>query len=145
MSISVDLNKIGEPISDIIKRKLEEANLPSCIGNMSPPILLSEATFDKTILKKKADTPPENIMVENVLDVLANAAGFPVTKDFVLDVDGRIAIEQYKEETAQQYVEHLVKCTECRYTDLCNNLTYHYLENIKLDLLIKRSELANRR
>lgn len=134
MNVIVDINKIGEGISSLIKKKLKAKKLPECLGNMSPPIIGSTVTIEDTIFKVRYSIPKENVVLDDVRNiVLYQKYDTDLTYDrFVLDVNGKSVIESIKEEAATSYVDHVSACVLCKHIDVCSKLTTHYLQTIKL-------------
>ena len=141
MKVSVNIDAIGDDINSLVRDKLRERGLPECLGNMCPPIVCSVAELEDTsIFSNRKTTPPENIVMSSVLPLL-NRKGkanldsnsmYTMVKDLVLDVNGEKLIKAHKEDLSDLLVDKLQRCVNCKYTEICNQLTTHYLKTIYL-------------
>ena len=57
--------------------------------------------------------------------------------DLVLTKEGSDYIERYKERKAQDYVDHVCRCTKCDLIDVCYKLTKNFLMLVKLERLFQ--------
>jgi len=134
MNVTIDINKIGESISSLIKKKLKTKNLPECLGNMAPPVTRTTLTIEDTIFKIRHSIPKENVVADDVRSIVVyQKYDTDLMYDkFVLDINGKSVIEAIKEEAATSYVDHVSACALCKHVDVCDKLTTHYLQTIKL-------------
>jgi hypothetical protein len=145
MIIRIDTDLVGETLSNRIDSKLSKADLPICIGNMSPPIVNSEMPFNlEDIVKHRQAIRPEEIAYDAIFPLVTSALG-ELNRDLVIDNAGKFLIEQRKEEISVIYAKHIADCVQCNHTDLCNKLTIHYIETVKLSLLNRIAEALERR
>jgi len=135
MNVTILVNKIGESVEDLIKKKLKSKKLPECLGNMSPPLINTTVYMeDSLVFKVKGSIPKENVVLQGVDDIVEHQkydTGVTYNR-FVLDVNGRDMIETIKEKAASSYVDHVSLCLTCKYVDICDKLTAHYLSTINL-------------
>jgi len=135
MKITINLDAIGESVDFLIKEKLKKLNLPTCLGNMSPPLISNMLDIEDMSLFCEGDIiPPENIVMNNISFLIEDThiLKSDYIKDLVLDINGKNKIEAFKERLSTDYVNKLLKCTTCDYKELCNQLTTHYLKTIFL-------------
>ncbi len=141
MKVQVTIDAIGDEINSLIKDKLKKRGLPECLGDMCPPIISSIAEMEDTSLfSDKKMTPPENIVMDNILPLLSKeikAGGglnnvYNWTRDFVLNVDGERTLRAYKESLSDRFVNKISGCIACNFRDTCDQLTTHYLRTIYL-------------
>ena len=131
MKISVDLNGIGESLETLIEKKLRKKGLPTCIGSMAPPIVQPVVELDaEDIFKPSKDIPSDNLAEANLAGIVSQPPKF--MNDYAMDVNGKAFLIKHKERICAEYVEHIVKCSECAHRTLCEKLTYYYLTSIKL-------------
>lgn len=137
MRLLINLNNVGENEADIIKEKLHKLDLPECIGNMCPPLVPSTVYLDSNdFLQVSTSIPPDNKVDYDVTALLAteyDESTITYLKDMSLDVNSFTKIETLKKDLADNYVYRIKKCAApCPYIELCNMLTTHYLNTIKL-------------
>ncbi len=66
MKITFDLNSTGKKLSELVNDKLRKEKLPTCIGNMCPPLVPNLIDIDsEDIFKLKKSVPKENVVEEN--------------------------------------------------------------------------------
>jgi len=145
MIVRVNTDIVGEALSNKIESKLSKAKLPVCIGNMSPPIINAELPFEfQEILKNRQAVRPEEIAYNDISSlVTTNLAGGK--KDLIIDNSGKLLIEERKESASTKYVDHIRQCALCENFELCNRLTTHYIETVKLSLLNRIAKALERR
>jgi len=134
MNVLIKSEKTGVAVDALIRKKLKDKKLPECLGNMSPPLVSNVVEVEDTVFKVKGSIPEENIVLSRVHDIVVYRKYDTDIKynRYILDINGEQLIENTKEEAASSYVDHLVACSTCKWVDLCNKLTGHYLQTIKL-------------
>jgi len=141
MKVSINIDKVGGGLDKLIMDKLSEKELPSCLGNMTPPLLSRIINVDDSIVFK----PKSSVAKEQVIE---NAAAIVVTRiddldddlkgtDLVLTKEGLDYIEDYKERRAQEYVDHVSNCVACDLIDICYKLTKNFLTLVRLEGIFK--------
>ena len=132
----IKLNKFGN-VSELTKKGLIEVGLPDCLGNQTPPFVLNTIDIEDDILIRPifdvteddiyVGMKPESFM-ESEFQKLDGVTKFTISKK------GVDSIIKQRDDMISSYVNHLKKCSECKLTDICNKLTKHYIESIKLEL-----------
>jgi len=137
VKIKINVNAIGTSIESYIEKYLKDKKIPSCFGNMIPPLLLHEMDYDiEDILCVTKNTPPENIDPTVLSKLIVKATGkLPVPSylsKYALHINGAMKIEQHKKDLAKKYVQKIIRCIDCKYIDTCSKLTLHYISTLKL-------------
>ena len=134
MKVTFKLNSIGKNLSELINDKLSKEKLPICIGDMSPPLVPAAIDIEvENIFKLKSSVPQENIVESDIGKLIVPSINMMDHSQYVLDINSSMEIENTKESLASQYVERIKKCAApCKYIELCNMLTTHYLATIKI-------------
>ena len=135
MHVTINIDKIGESVEDLIKKKLRSKKLPECLGNMSPPLVNNIIDVaDNVVFKVQGCIPKENIILQDVENIVIRQKYDTehTYHKFVLDINGRDIIESMKERAANSYVDHVSLCITCKYVEICDKLTTHYLSTINL-------------
>lgn len=131
MRIKINVDCVGKPINEIVGEKLKEKNLPSCIGNMTPPIVPMVVEMDaEKVIKPQADIPADNIVSSDLSNVVLDLP--ESLKNYALDADGAQHIMGHKEVTSSEYANHIANCVDCEHKELCDRLTYYYLTTIRI-------------
>jgi len=134
VKVLVKVNKIGASLDNLIREKLKDKKLPECLGNMAPPLITDVVAMDASIFRVKDSIPEENIVLHDIHDIVQyKTYDTDVSYSrFILDVNGAHEIDSFKENLASSYVDRISSCATCKYIDLCDKLTKHYLQTIKL-------------
>jgi len=131
MKDQIHVDAVGPTLDSLIEENLEKANLPSCLGNMIPPIMIRMIEVeDHEFFSAKHKIPPQEIAMEDISSLLATTIE---NSDFVLTKKGLDKIQEYKKDRASLYTQHLIKCSNCKVQDLCYKLTTNYLKLINLE------------
>jgi len=136
MKVSISIDRVGDSLDAKVNALLEDANLPTCMGNMIPLLLARVITVDeKNVFKHKDSVLDEEVVMgANELVVESSSDKQSGLKDnYVLTNEGLDYIENYKEERSRSYVERLLACSICDKTDVCYKLTKNYLKMIELE------------
>jgi len=133
MKVKVNLDLFGS-VDEQIELELGKSSIPSCLGNMCPPLISSIVDIDsELLLAKKESMPEENFSKINPSDIFASERDCEIFPDFGVSVPGEARLRELREKSIDKYVSRLKKCAApCKYMDLCHKLTTHYLNTIKL-------------
>ena len=142
MQIKVNVDMLGATMGEHIEGKLGVAGYPPCLGSMIPPVISRQVPFnDLEILIAKEAVSEKEIAISDLSNIIDADSTYYQGK--VMTQKHVDHIENYKCDRADKYVEHVVECCNCNYTDVCNKLTENYLkvlaiqENIKLQDVLK--------
>jgi hypothetical protein len=70
MRTKINLDSIGKPLSTFVESKLVDAGLPSCLGDMAPPLISNEFDCDFFDIFVNADSvATESIVSDNVASI----------------------------------------------------------------------------
>lgn len=144
MKVIVDIDAVGQKLDVLVERALAEAALPTCFGNMVPPILVRTMSMEDTeILKSKGSIPADQVAIEVTSNIIVGKEEKEKIKntDLVLTKDAVEEINEYKKDRAERYVKQLVQCSNCTYTDVCDRLTKNYLKFIEIEGQYKKGGL----
>jgi len=131
LKIKVKLNITGKKISSIIEDILVASKLPSCLGNMCPPLVMNEILDEDTEYlgfsfnidpDDKSDVKP---------DVITNSVEHLNINKFAVKKSGIKRLEEIKNDMIINYTNHVIKCATCKLTDTCFKLSTLYSDNIK--------------
>lgn len=133
MKIKINLDKVGKTVKEDCEGKLEKNNLPTCMGNMTLPILkntviLDSNDYDIIKLKKGIDAP---LQIERG-DIVTSLGNDESLEDFCLDKESLTVIQEIKDERIDKYIDVVTKCSKCKVRDLCYQLTSNYLLSLSL-------------
>lgn len=130
-NITIDLNNITPDYNTEITKLLEEAKLPTCLGNMAPILLRNSLTIpEEDVCAIKDSLPPEHITGLPLQDFLIEKN--IIHEDKFLKKEGLQLLQEYKKRIAVQHVSKLVLCSQCNLTEICYKLTNLYIESIKI-------------
>lgn len=132
MKVEIKIDALNPKLDSLIEKGLEEAGLPSCLGNMIPPIMVRMIEVeDAEFFSNRNTISPQEIGMEDTSKLVR----LPMTNtNMVLTIEGLKKLQEYKESRAKVYIEHIKKCSNCDKVDLCYKLTTNYLKMISLEL-----------
>jgi len=124
--VTVDIRQISPSYDEVINQLLTDYGLPSCLGNMIPPLLKNFIEFDSSeILEIEDGLPQEEIYTKDLASLITSDNSF--FDDKVLTHKGQKFLQKYKITRATLYANQLKKCVDCSHIDVCSKLTYNYL------------------
>jgi hypothetical protein len=129
MKIKIKVDELEPTLDSLIKEELARMGLPTCFGNMVPPILKRIIDVDiESVFEERELTPQEQIKQNDVLSFVAGDSF--VAREKVLTQKGIDFINAYKKERMNTYVQQLAKCASCEFQNVCYRLTDNYLKVI---------------
>lgn len=140
MLIKVNVDMVGSTMGEHIESRLSAAGHPHCLGSMIPPVISRQVPFnDLEILIAKEAVSEKEVMksdLSKIIDASVDHYQGKVMTQKHLD-----HIEDYKNDRAAKYVEHVIRCCNCNYTDVCNKLTENYLKVLAIQESIKLQDV----
>ena len=127
MVVHINADHVKPSVDELLVEDLKKAGLPSCIGNITPPMISRIiAISGEEILESAGNIPDANI-VEHDLSKFIVFPEEAITHDLVLGVNGKKKLDKIKRDMSKAYVSHITNCLKCKYQSLCFNLTLTYL------------------
>jgi hypothetical protein len=140
MQVKVKIDAVGTPLDTYIEKNLTQVGLPTCFGSMIPPIIKRQVLFDDLSILKDREAVSENqIAVDDISEIVDGAKTYCSKR--VMDKKGVEKIEEYKEKRAEKYTAQLLKCSQCKFIDICDKLTNNYLRVISVQEMIKLQDI----
>ena len=131
MKTKIDITSIDPEYTKTVASKLEEKGVPACLGNMILPALPNMHSLEMEDYFSDANfTEDKEIYSTNIRGLLTSNHELMIGK--CLTVSGKNAISAYKTELIDAYVVQAIKCTKCKYTDVCFKLTQTMLQFMQL-------------
>lgn len=134
MKIKINLEEIKPSYDKLIDRQFTNVEIPICLGSMCPPLIKNLIEIEDTdFFVKKQLVEDKDIDTEINISRLTNESFISQGKmEMVITKEKSNKLEKIKEDMVASYREHVYKCITCTYVDICDKLTTHYRENIKL-------------
>ena len=130
-NIKVKINEIDESISLLVETELKNRKLPVCLGFQTPPLLYNEIDMEETeIVKVNFEVEEENTYATKKLNSILNSPIYHEDHKFAILKSGVLKAKELKQKMIIEYVDHIEKCSTCKFIDICNKLTSHYRETI---------------
>lgn len=130
--MNINIDAIGDKIDTLISKKLEDKGYPNCLGKMCPPIIECDISIpDKEIVKVKNSISKEEVIEADLLNLMTSKTAIDY-KNFTLSRGGIEQINKYKDDISSIYVEAVIKCTSCKFREVCDQLTKNYLMTLYL-------------
>ena len=134
MKVKINLEEIKPSYEDIIYDKCDKLEIPYCLGKMCPPLVKNLIDIEDTdfFIKKQLVDDKD---IDTEIDIAKLTNGSFISKgnmEVVITKKKLEHLKDLKEEMVRKNLNHMYKCITCTYVDICNKLTTHYRENIKL-------------
>jgi hypothetical protein len=131
MKINMNINAVGETIEEAISLKLESNQLPGCFGYQSPTLLSNYLSGEaEDFIKIKYEVPESQRTDIDLKELLGETEIF--NNKYVLTIEGKDKIEEHKNNLVKKYVDHIIKCNNCKVRITCSQFTTNYLLTVLL-------------
>ena len=135
MITDINVNGIGDSLESLLEARLKKENIPTCFGNMSPPLLKIFVKMDvDTLFKMRYDIPEDEKVEDFNLEDLTDLEEYKGSKRFAIDLQGFNSIDHIKKEMVNNYVEHIKNCISCKFEDICYKITTCYLLSLNINI-----------
>ena len=132
MKLSINLNKLTPTPDELLSTKLEKENLPSCFGAMILPIIKSKRIFEDIEILVPNGSVPKELTIDIDLNNITDNKCPAVVDNKVITFEGFTKIIKSSEVEVKKYVDQCVKCSTCKFTNVCNMLTQNTLKSASL-------------
>jgi len=135
MNVKINLQAFGDSIDHLISKKLSESNLPECLGKLGIPLVREVSTFDSdAIFRLREEVTEDEIADMDITKYVPYETERILLSGCVLTKKGKKILEDYKNEVSQIVADHLKRCINCTYIDICDKITKNYLKTLELHL-----------
>jgi hypothetical protein len=134
MKIPVILEALDIDIDKHIQDNLKTKGFPSCLGCMYPPLVEYEPNVEITdLFVEPASVDTINIMKINPQSVVP-ADHADKVKNTIISKDSYDKVVKQMVFAAEHYSASVIKCVDCKHTEICNKLTTNYLKLVEISL-----------